>query len=158
MKNVVVPSVVSLILGIAFLVMGTFFVLEGKRSESWPSVQGVIVKSMVKQKTKEMDRPMSTNTRREISGTSYYPAIEYTYSVAGTQYEGTRIGLMSRGYALRRSANVAVAKYPVGKSVTVFYDASIPSQSVLEPGGTPLLYVLPVLGALFVIAAPIFFF
>lgn len=157
MRNIVVPCVVLLILGLAFLIVGTRLVLEGKRSDSWPQVEGRIVKSTVKHERKKRQRPGSS-FQNKPAGTSFYPVIQYAYSVGGTKYEGTRIGIVSRGYAWRRKAQDAAAKYPVGKNVQVHYDASSPGQSMLETGSNALLYLLPVLGAIFMMAAPIVFF
>lgn len=66
--------------------------------------------------------------------TSYFPQITYQYSVNGTDYVNNRF---SRHHSLINRTSVIeniLAKYPVGSTVTVYYDPQNPAESFLEKG------------------------
>lgn len=70
-------------------------------------------------------------------------AVRYRYAVAGRVYEGERIRFGGRTNTTRLIAERTVARYPVGRSVTVLYDPRNPKNAVLErkSGTQPVLYV-----------------
>ena len=55
--------------------------------------------------------------------------IKYSYIVADTAYTSNQINFLSNG---SKSASETARRYPVDKIVTVYYDTSNPSFSVLE--------------------------
>lgn len=60
--------------------------------------------------------------------------IFYKYQVHGTQYVSNKVNFVSTGDDSSDAyAKSYVEKYPVGKAVTVYYEHSNPSKSVLEP-------------------------
>jgi hypothetical protein len=77
-----------------------------------------------------------TKSRVEVSGgetTSVSPRIAYEYEVYGKSYQGEQIragGLWVSGPT--RSAYDIVDAYPVGATVTVYYDPNKPEDSALE--------------------------
>ncbi|MBT3313902.1 MAG: DUF3592 domain-containing protein [Anaerolineae bacterium] len=114
---------------------------EAEESQGWSSTIGQIIKSFM---------------RREVSyesnNTIYYPEVEYLYEFIGTEYTGHRIAFGgSAGHSNSRKSEEVLARYPVGKSVPVFYDSNNPQDSVLirkmGTGGKVFLFV----GALFLL-------
>ena len=92
-------------------------------SRSWSVTDGTIIRTRVR-----------ANDRGEQSE-SYAPELAYSYTVMGTSYEGSRVGIgASAGYSQRSQAEAYLERYPVGHPVTVFYDPNRPAQSALEVG------------------------
>jgi hypothetical protein len=89
-------------------------------SQVWQMASGRILKSRV-----------------EVSGgdhTSVSPYILYEYEAYGRSYQGEQIKAgdqFMRTYS-SRSAYDTVERYPVGATVTVYYNPSDPQQSALE--------------------------
>lgn len=59
--------------------------------------------------------------------------IKYQYQVAGQTYESTRVGFGFKGSDKKESVDLIINRYPAGQEVTVYFDKSNPSFSVLEP-------------------------
>lgn len=135
MSNVV-PLGMALLCGGIFIVavgaVGVFLVVYALRSrqkaaasQTWPSVQGYIIQSEVRQTTSTDD-----NGRVRVA---YYPAIAYDYEVAGQTYTGKQIAFGGvRGESSPERARAVLARYPGGAGVTVVYNPEKPSEAVLE--------------------------
>lgn len=125
---------------IGFLVayfVGVPMVREAKASTNWPTVEGVVSVSKVK-------------SQRRDNKTMYSHHIEYKYEVAGQPFEGDRVWVGATGSSSMRSfADKAVARYPVGKQVEVYYNPEEPGSCVLEPGATWTSYLPVGIGGLF---------
>jgi hypothetical protein len=93
-------------------------------AESWPSVDGVIISS----KTESASRAKKTGSIALSSSD-----ISYSYFVKRRgKYTGKNIGFSSMGYATTyNKIQEVIAKYPVGKTVKVFYNPNNPSESTL---------------------------
>ena len=79
--------------------------------------------------------------------------IVYRYTVDGQSYEGDNI-LPGLNESLTRDARATVRQYPVGASVTVFYDPSDYQDFCLEIGVLPELpYLMLGLGAFFILTS-----
>ncbi len=114
---------------------------EAEESQGWSSTIGRITKSF-----------MRREASYESSNTIYYPEVEYDYEFLGTEYTGHRISFGgSTGNSNHRKSEEVLARYPVGKSVPVFYDPNNAEDSVLiremGTGGKVFLFV----GALFLL-------
>jgi len=59
--------------------------------------------------------------------------ITYQYQVNGKSFESSRIGFGFKGSDKKESVDQIINRYPVGQKVTVYFDKSNPSFSVLEP-------------------------
>jgi hypothetical protein len=95
-----------------------------KESETWPVTGGKVVTSAL-----GSSRVKSGSTYRKV----IQPDVDYTYEMNGSAHRGWRVSfeyIEGEG----RSQKV-IEKYPVGSAVTVHYDPTDPSQSVLESGG-----------------------
>ena len=105
------------------------------RSAAWPSVTGVVRASEVE-----------TSIQRRSSGpnrTSYLFSLRYEYTVDSQTYEGDRIRFGGYGDGTREFADAAVARFPVGAEVTVYYDPDDPGEAVLERGANTSAAITP---------------
>lgn len=117
--------------------------LKVRRARGWAQAQGRITLSRM-----GVRRPPAGN---EIGTAVNVPDVAYSFKVGGQDYRGTRVSL---GDISGKYAEEALARYPVGKMVTVFYDPADPGDCVLErdaPKGAVkgcglLLLVLALLG------------
>lgn len=106
-------------------VRGAVFV----RSEAYKTTTGEILSSSVAQYYDGKRRP----TNREDRHTYGY-VILYRYVVAGKNYTSDQVSFTSKLVSSHPAyAEKYVNKYPVGRTVTVYYKADEPSFAVLEP-------------------------
>ncbi|RLT03615.1 MAG: DUF3592 domain-containing protein [Planctomycetota bacterium] len=140
MKYVAAILVFVFILYLAFSVTmsGVAVLFEASRSKSWPTVEGTVTETRV-------DR-----SRNPKGGTDESPVVRYRYEVDGKTYHR---GKLSLGGAVTtswfESAPSVIARYAVGKPVTVYYDRQHPETAVLEPGTTARMWATLWPGALF---------
>ncbi|MBI5952380.1 MAG: DUF3592 domain-containing protein [Chloroflexi bacterium] len=90
-------------------------------AQTWQSVTGTIMMSSV---------------QSSYSSGSYstYPVVVYQYEVHGQRHQSQRIKAGEQFLNVRISgqAEATVQKYPIGSTVTVYYNPSNPAESVLE--------------------------
>ena len=110
--------------------MGWRLLILAHASRNWPSVEGRVTTSEI--------------TKANVGGeqVSWQPKIEYTYKVDCRDYVSKTIGYHMSGGTTADASSMTVADYPSGKSVSVFYDPTRPSRSVLEPGPSPNNWIL----------------
>ena len=120
----------ALLIGIGAFVAYFIQQRQRKASASWPTTQGqVMLSKVVEQQEREEDD--DGETRVDIT---YRPEIRFVYRVGDTNYSSETWkpgGDVSFGAAKR--AELIVARYPAGQSVTVHYDPAHPDTAVLEP-------------------------
>jgi len=127
---------------LVFAGLGAFLIYQSVRSrqkaeasQAWPATSGQVTEAHVEQST-------STDSDGDTS-TSYTPTVSYTYRVLGQEYQGDKIGFgFQQSYGSPSKAQAALASFPVGKQVTVYYDPNKPADAVLErkaSGSTPTL-------------------
>ncbi len=122
---------IVIVFGLIFAAAGLFLLWQGvkehracRESRNWPCVEGRITESAVQV------------TRRHHS-TSYSPQIAYTYSVAGQAYFSAAVTIgATRTFSSYAKAQTQTAKYPLGQTVSVYYDPQQPAEATLEPGAT----------------------
>lgn len=92
---------------------------QAAQSVHWPRVSGTIIASAVGACGKH---------------NAYFVAeVHYTYTVQGRQFESGRIAFGPPGCGIRRGpAQSIVRQYPIGQTVTVYYDAEQPEQAALQ--------------------------
>jgi hypothetical protein len=90
-------------------------------TQTWLNTTGVILMSSVQSK----------HTGRSHS---IYPVVVYTYAVNGQTYQSQRIkaGEQFLNVRVMGQAQATVARYPIGASVTVYYNPANPAESALE--------------------------
>ncbi len=105
------------------------------RSRGWPSAVATIVRSERVKKT-------------DGDGAMYWePQVEYAFTVAGTEYRGTRIRFGGENAATAREAEQICGKYAAGREVPVRYNPRDPYEVALETGVAwgvvlPFIYAL----------------
>ncbi|WP_162459021.1 DUF3592 domain-containing protein [Desulfosarcina ovata] len=130
--------------GVVMMAWGGFEIKGSRESGSWPTAQGTISASSVGKRT--------TRDSNHRTKTTYYPKVGYHYQVEGRKYSSTRIafGVGESGGSMKWAQKI-VNKYPVGKTVTVYYNPQDPPYGVLESGTTWRSIVLLLAGAVFFI-------
>jgi hypothetical protein len=90
-------------------------------AKTWPSTSGTVLMSTVQSKRTGRSR-------------SIYPVVVYQYMVNGQNYQSQRIKAGEQFLSIRVTgeAQATAARYPVGASVTVYYNPANPGESALE--------------------------
>jgi len=139
-----------LVLGTVLLVSFGYQAIQAVRSESWPTVEGMVTESTVVQSTGRRDRKTAV------------PTITYRYSVDGVEHVGTRLFFGSQyseswtaGAKWTTSTNEYIARYPPGTLLRVHYDPEHAATSVVEAGLKPAI-VLPVGFSMMVVGVGVF--
>ena len=116
--------------GAALCWCGARLVQEARASRAWPTTQATI--------TKSSSHPRLFWERH----LSFVSSIAYAYKVAGRDYQGKKLRFSD---VVGRSSGAISdkSKYPLGKSVLVFYRPDNPANCVLEPGDDINLYLIP---------------
>jgi hypothetical protein len=90
-------------------------------AQVWPATTGTVLMSSVQSRT---------------SGRSHstYPVVVYQYVVNGQSYQSQtiRAGEQFINVRVAGQAHATVARYPIGATVTVYYDPENPANSALE--------------------------
>jgi len=132
------------LIGIAITVVALFaagLVWTIARSSRWPSTDGVILKSVLR----EIYRPYQRPPNESIERIEYEASIEYEYHAEGVRYTSTRI-LAGVPNVLPREqdARAWVERFPEGQHTQVYYDPKNPSTACLIHGGvfSPAAYAI----------------
>ncbi|MFO0348066.1 MAG: DUF3592 domain-containing protein [Labrys sp. (in: a-proteobacteria)] len=127
-----------------FAIAAVYKLFEVRRARSWKRTLGVIVSSEV-----GIDKSMPVGG---VEDSRRVPKLVYEFKAGNRTFRGTRVSLAERPSVITREE--LQRHYPVGKSVTVYYDPSEPEESVLDrdlPAGAAkgcliaTLVVVPVL-------------
>jgi hypothetical protein len=129
MANRKAGPVAAFIIGSVFLLIGggvAFYfgkpILDKARaSESWPTVQGQVIKSELE-------------SHHDKKKTTYSALVIYKFEADGEDYEGDEVWFGQYSSSDRSAMQKLVKEYPVGKDVTVYYSPDDPTQAVLQPG------------------------
>jgi len=129
------------LLGCILLGVGVHNIRGAEESKSWPTVEGEITTAEVLDKRKPGERH-----------STYKARIEYQYSVEGVAHSGDRVSFAGDVSSSNRgAASELTARYREGSKVAIYYDPEDPSDSVLEPGMTAMVYLFPAIGGLFLV-------
>ncbi len=90
-------------------------------AQSWPATSGTILTS-------------TFHVRRTGRSRSEIPVVVYQYEVGGKMFQSQTIKAGEKFFRVQVTgqARATVARYPVGASVTVYYDPANPAESALE--------------------------
>ena len=99
---------------------------EVRKAKSWHSTTGRVITSRVRSRKK---RPGDEGYGADSDVTNE-PEVEYTYQVGNRRHRCGRITIGERTSADELEA--ILARYPVGATVTVYYDPARPEKAVLE--------------------------
>ncbi len=97
--------------------------LRAKRSEYWPTTDGVISASWVK---------VIYNARNRTD--FYHAEIEYRYRVGTKEYSSAKVAFGPDRYGSLADAKHLLDRYPMRSAVKVYYDPAAPSFGILQPG------------------------
>jgi hypothetical protein len=102
--------------------------LEVRAARDWPSVPGrVVVSAPQVRKVKIIDSGRESGHRFEERN---FANIVYEYEIAGQNYRNNRVTIgEDRG---NFEVSETIARYPVGKAVTVYYNPNRRTEAVLE--------------------------
>lgn len=91
---------------------------------------------MIRVTSRSIAPGIASRTSPKDLSTDFHPSISYTYEVGGQQYQGHRItwSPADSEYKSTVKAKAQLAKYPVGKPVTVYYNPEAPGEAVLSRG------------------------
>lgn len=109
-------------IGLAFLGVGGSSLWEEFSSLNWPSVQGTVVQSEIKRWSKKK------------SEYDYRAQLLYQYQVSDKTYTSDRIDTGKNRYKSQLAGEEALASYPVGKRITVYYHPQHPERALLKTG------------------------
>jgi hypothetical protein len=142
-----IPAVIGLaLLGWAFVVLQA-----AREARAWPTVTGKITASGVHERV--------SRDKEGDPYTEYTPYVRYSFSVNDRPFEGDRIAVGYNEEGSHSQARFAVARYPVGATVKVYYDPANPRSAVLQLGtrnmSTPIFIGIACIGlALFFLFGP----
>jgi len=149
MKRRIVPALFGLVflaVGIGVTAWGWNVLGDAKASTSWPSVDGSVISSKV-----ERERTSRRSGGRRRTSTTYGAEVRYRYSVDGNEYSSDKVSFGDYSSSNRARAQGIVDRYPVGKTVQVYYDPNTPETAVLESGTSWSCYLPIGLGIIFTI-------
>ncbi len=118
------------VIGAAIFLFGAWYVYQGLASASWPAADGKILYS------------------RARTGRSAETLLWYEYHVDGRRYLASNYRNGGNGTPFDDVAKEAAKRYPVGRTVTVYYDPGDPSNALLEPGLWWGNFIAPAIGML----------
>lgn len=110
------------LIGLTFFAIGGFALWEEISSTGWPTVTGTVVQSEIKRWPKRK------------SSYDYRAQFLYQYQVSAQSYTSERINTARNRYKSQMAGQEALAAYPVGKNVTVYYHPKHPERALLQPG------------------------
>lgn len=140
MNLYVVILVLFIVAGIFICVREWRIIKSNKKTGQWPSVEGVI----------EQSSPYNPSA-------DLLPVIKYRYQVENESYQGT-LQFPPGTAAMPELSKSYIEKYPIGKTVSVFYNPSDISQSTLEPGQQKDDWLIFGIGVLTIVAGLGFLF
>ncbi len=126
---------VFIVIGIGIAADGLIRTQKGQDSLDWPFVSGQILTARIQEAPSD-------------EGTDYIPRVSYTYQVGDTVYAGERITF--RGNAgSEAEAQAVLQRYPVGRTVRVYYNPNRLAEAVLEPGPCTSCFGIVAFGTVF---------
>ena len=90
------------------------------RAKQWPTVQGTVISSKA--------------VRGCGKGSSFYPAVQDSYSVGEIRFVGHRIAFGNGGCGSENEAQDIARLYPVGQAVSVYFNSRQPNDAALVVG------------------------
>ena len=129
MRNTIM-CVVLTILGIGMSWWGYGIMSAARASLEWPIAQGIVTVSDIK---------ISSTSGQQ--GYQHSADIRYEYRVNGKAYKSNEIVVGDYSGNSANRAEKLTRQYKKGSNVKVYYNYKKPSEAVLIPGGTILVYI-----------------
>lgn len=124
--TILLITVAMFIAGMFLLLYGINQIYGGYKSTKWPTADGRVIESRIGKHI-----PSATD---KVRTPTFYPVVRYEYTARGIRYTCDRIRFSGGTGDKRSKAKKYVDKYPVGKTVVVYYYPDDPKMAVLEPG------------------------
>ncbi len=109
------------VVGFGALGYGLLSARRSTQAANWPTTPGNLKAVELKENSSE-------------DGLSYQVTVQYTYTVAGTKYDGSRLAFGYYGSNVRNPHEGIYHKLKAAKSLNVRYDPENPESSVLSYG------------------------
>jgi hypothetical protein len=150
-------NVIMVLAGFWAIGAGLRQIRRASRTRRWVTTEGVIQSSTVARRDPPPRDPNEDEDDSFRPLPLYRPELRYTYRVGDQSFTGSRVDVQEVEVSSEERVRKIVDRYARGAKVTVHYDPSNPSQSVLEPGAHATTWVLPTIGVTFLIVAGAFF-
>jgi len=123
-------------------------------SESWPTVEGKVIKSEINRVKRRVKRE-----ERTVTETHYIPIVSYQYTVNDIAHISDKVSFVEVSYdeTCSSCANAIRNKYPKDTIVKVHYNPEKPNEAVLEAGLQLRTFSTLAVGIVFSIAGTLFF-
>jgi len=118
--NVALSSITAL-MGLGLLVKATRDRIKCNRARYWPTAQGKVLESRLRE----------VRTGR---GRSWAVYVLYEYWVNGATHRSDVWRMEAGSSSFTGAANKVIARYPAGSAVMVYYNPDAPGDAMLEPG------------------------
>jgi hypothetical protein len=138
--------------GVALILFGSWFIIEGDAIDAWPTTDGEVVSVTVRSRVHVSPHGAgSGSTARRTR--DYYPSITYRWTIDGQSYTGSRyaLGYEHPSFETRQAADAAAAAITAGSRVRVHYDPADPASAVLDREARQVRYIPLLLGLLFAV-------
>ncbi len=159
-----VLTIVFGLAGVVLTIIGAVIVMKAKASANWPSTEGKIVISEVKEEVQTIkhspSRTGSDRSRlrtRTATNIMYVPHVVYEYAVDETKYTSNRVKFGQLSSSDYNDAAAVVARYPIGDIVAVQYDPAEPTEAVLEAGAGGSSFFVLIFGIAGLVASAVLF-
>jgi Protein of unknown function (DUF3592) len=135
-QGVIFMIVVGAMFPTVIIVAVVVKLIEVRKASRWPATKGTVINSIVQAIKKNPTDPDYDSSDTEVFN---QPLVEYEYTVNGRKLRGSRItiGDKTSGYELESILD----RYPVGTTVTVYYDPANPKNAVLERDLPKIVFV-----------------
>ncbi len=132
-------------MGLFILLVGFVQHRQALAMQTWQSAPGAVINAEIYS---------YTQWKEGVQHRYYAPRVTYRYTVNGRQYEGDRVNLAAESAWNRPGlAERKLQKYPVGATVTVYYNPKAPGESALERYITNALLIWLLALGLFALSA-----
>lgn len=136
-------GIITLCICLPILFISCWELYEAYQSRSWPSVKGIIHLSTTE---------VAESTPGTRGGQTSKAKIHYSYEIDGKKYKNdvVRFGQVYSNSRLFGKAKKTSQRHPTGPA-TIYYDPTSPNHSVLEPGFSFDVFLMPGVFLIFVI-------
>ena len=152
-RKTAILAIALILSGIVLTGYGVISIRKGYESRTWPETRGTIISS-------HMERRTHRDSQKNKSRLQYIAIIRYSYTVNGRGHVGSKIGFGKSQYISNRSIKVEryLQQFPVGKSVTVYYNPADHGEAVLNPGITGGAFLMLAGGIIFLLGGAAVFY
>lgn len=132
-------------MGLVFMTVASIFLIptgykelkNAQDSLNWPTTDGVIILSEIKEDS------------NEEGSITYRANVRYEYTVGEKSYSSDQVSFGQYSSSDPEHAQSIVRRYKKGQKLSVHFNPSHPNESALEPGATWPSYMLLGMGAVF---------